>query len=325
MQVTDNVSTGSALLMRMLNGQKAGKAWGQVSGPQILVPIKYVASTVGGWYSGFDTFSINQVNTRVNATFKPKQIYFNVGASGIQVAVNKGPQATIDLLTTEMGSVATDMWETLATGLYSDGSGTSSKQLDGLRTAVVSSGTYAGLAPGTYTTWVSDLDNSSNAITLAEIGASFEAAAIGADHPTIIVTTPAINTTIEGLLMGTISYNNPVPGASREVGTMTKAGVKRGQTGEAGFTTMFFRGVPIVADEKCPSGYVYLLDETHLGLATWPYPDFPGYVTKPNYNGFCWTGLKIPTNQDATVGQFLYYVQLVTDSRRSHAYMTGKS
>lgn len=51
-QITDNVSTGSALLMRMLNGRKDAKAWGSVSSPQILVPIKYVASTVGGWYSG---------------------------------------------------------------------------------------------------------------------------------------------------------------------------------------------------------------------------------------------------------------------------------
>ncbi len=324
-QVTDNVSTGSALLMRMMNGQKPNKAWGNVNGPQLLVPIKYVASTVGGWYSNFDTFSTNQVNTRVTATFKPKQIYFNVGASGIQLGVSQGDRAIADLLITEMGSVATDMYEALATGLYSDGLGTSSKQLDGLRIAVVSSGTYAGLAPGTYTTWVSDLDSSSNAITLAELAASFEAATFGSDHPTIGVTTPAILPTIEGLMMGTISFNNPVPGVSREVGTMTREGVKKGQTGEAGFTSYFFRGGPIVADEKCPSGYFYWLNENHIGLATWPYPNLPGYVTKPNYNGFCWTGLKVPTNQDATVGQFLFYPQLVTDSRRSHSYMTGKS
>lgn len=324
-QITDNVSTGSPLLMRFLQGRKDAKAWGNVNGPQVLVPIKYVASTVGGWYSGFDTFSTNQVNTRVNATFKPKQLYFTVGASGIQIGVNKGPQATLDFLTTEMGSVATDMWETLATGLYSDGTGTSSKQLDGLRTAVVSSGTYAGLAPGTYTTWVSDLDSSSNAITLAEVAASFEAATIGASHPTIMVTTPAIFVTIEGLCMGTISFNNPVPGVSRQVGTLTREGVKAGVTGEAGFTALSFRGVPIISDEKCPSGYFYLLNEDKMGLAMWPYPDFPGYVTKPNYNGFCWTGLKVPTNQDASVGQFLFYTQLVTNERRAHSYMTGKT
>ena len=112
---------------------------------------------------------------------------------------------------------------------------------------------------------------------------------------------------------------------SREYGTMNDLGVKRGQTGEAGFTALFFRGIPVVWDDKCTAGYIYLINENHLGFAMWPYPDFPGYVTKPEYNGFAWTGLKIPTNQDATVGQFLFYSQLVTDSCRLHSYMTSKS
>jgi hypothetical protein len=309
----------------MMSNKQGAEGWGQVSGPQILIPIKYQASTSGGWYSGFDPFSTTQYNTRVNATFKPKQLYFTVGASGIQVAVNKGPQATLNFLETEMKSVASDMSETLATSLFSDGSGTSSKQLDGLRTAVVSSGTYAGLAPGTYTTWVSDLDSSSNAITLAEIGASFDAASYNGNHPTVGITTKAIMATIEGLIAGTYTYNNPVPGVSREVGTQTKDGMKKGNTGEAGYTAYYFRGAPMMYDEKCPSGYFYWLNEDHMGLAMWPYPDFPGYVTKPNYNGFCFTGLKVPKNQDASVGQFLFYTQLVTDSRRLHSYMTGKS
>ena len=106
---------------------------------------------------------------------------------------------------------------------------------------------------------------------------------------------------------------------------MTSAGVQKGQTGELGFTSLFFRGVPVVSDEKCTSGRLYMLNEKHLGLAMWAYPDFPGYTTKSNYNGFAWTGLKIPTNQDATVGQFLFYTQLVTDAVRTHSYMTGKS
>lgn len=308
-----------------MDNKQGAEGWGSVSGAQVLIPIKYQASTSGGWYSGFDSLSTTQMNTRVNATFKPKQIYFTVGASGIQVGVNKGPQATLNFLETEMKSVATDMSETIATGLYSDGTGTSSKQLTGLRAAVVSSGTYAGLDPTTYTTWVSDLDDSSNAITLAEIGASFSAATYLNSSPTVGVTTKAIWATIEGLIAGTYTYNNPVQGVSREVGTLTRQGMVKGNTGAAGYTAYWFRGAPIFADDKCPSGYFYWLNEDHMGLAMWPYPDFPGYVTKPNYNGFCWTGLKVPTNQDASVGQFLFYPQLVTDSRRLHSYMTDKS
>lgn len=327
-KVTDNVLTGNVLAMRLLSKRQAGQAWGEVTGKSVIFPIKYQKSTQGGWYSGFDTFATNQTNTRVLAQIYPKQLYWSVGASGIQVAVNKGPDGVLNFLATEMRSVADDMLDTFGDGLYSDGTGTSSKQLTGLQAAVDDGNnvaTYAGLARGTYTTWVSNLDSSSNSITRAELAASYDAAQIGSNKPTLGVTTPAIWTTIEGLAMGTISFNNPLGGLAREYGTMTTAGVTRGQTGELGFTTLFFRGTPIVSDEKCTSGYFYFLNENHIGLATWPYPDFPGYTTKPEYNGFAWTGLKVPTNQDASVGQLLFYGNIVTDACRTHSFMTNKS
>jgi hypothetical protein len=328
-KVTDNILTGNVLAMRFLQNQKPATAWGSdVSGTFLGVPIKYQKSTSGGWYSGYDTFSTGQTNTRVLATFSPKQLYWSVGASGIQQGINKGPQKVLDLLTVEMNSVADDMADTFGTGLYSDGTGTSNKQLTGLQAAVndgTDTATYAGLARGTYTTWVSNEDDSSNSITRAEIAASFDAAQVGNDTPTLGVTTPAIWTTIEGLAMGTISFNNPLPGLGREYGTVTRDGAVKGQGTDLGFAALFFRGKPIVADEKCTPGRFYWLNERHIGLAKWPYPDFPGYQVKPNYNGFCFTGLKIPTNQDATVGQFLFYSELVTDACRTHSYMTNKS
>ncbi len=328
-KVCDNILGGNVLAMRFLQNQKPATAWGsEVSGAFLGIPLKYQSSTSGGWYTGFDTFSTGQRNTRVLATYSPKQLYWSVGASGIQQGVNKGPQRILDLLTVEMNSVADDMADTFGTGLYSDGTGTSNKQLTGLSAAVNDGSaitTYAGLLRATYTTWVSNLDDSSNAITRAEIAASFDAAQIGSDVPTLGVTTPAIWGTIEGLAMGTISFNNPLPGLGREYGTVSRNGIAKGQGGELGYTALFFRGRPIVADEKCTSGRFYWLNENHIGLAKWSYPDFPGYQTKANYNGFCFTGLKIPTNQDATVGQFLFYSELVTDACRTHSYMTNKS
>jgi len=327
-KVTDNILTGNVLAMRFLQNQKPATAWGSdVSGTFLAIPLKYQKSTSGGWYSGFDTFSTGATNTRVLATYSPKQLYWSVGASGIQQGINKGPQRVLDLLTTEMNSVSDDMVDTFGTGLYASNASTP-KALTGLDDAIddgSGTATYAGLLRSTYTTWVSNLDSSSNSITRAEIAASFDAAQIGNDVPTLGVTTPAIWSTIEGLAMGTISFNNPLPGLGREYGTVGRNGVTKGQGGELGFTALFFRGRPIVSDEKCTSGRFYWLNENHIGLAKWPYPDFPGYQVKPNYNGFCFTGLKIPTNQDATVGQFLFYSELVTDACRTHSYMTGKS
>jgi len=107
---------------------------------------------------------------------------------------------------------------------------------------------------------------------------------------------------------------------------MTSAGVTRGHTGDVGsFTALFFRGRPIIGDEKCTAGRFYWLNENHLYIAKWPQPPFPGYVSKPNMHGFIWTGWKLPTNQDAATGQFLFYGQLVCDSPRTCSYMTNKT
>lgn len=312
-KVVDNVLAGNVLLERFLG---KSRPWG--SGHKLVQPIKYQSSASGGSYEGFDTFSTSQQNTRVNAEFNPMQNYFSVVIAGIQKAVNKGDAAVLDLLATEMDSVSADMRDGLGTQFYSDGTGNSSKDITGLAAAVAASGTYAGLAPGTYTTWVSDVDTSTNAITLAEMRASYDAAKIGNDAPTLIVTTPAIWTTYEGLLTATINYHSQVQGYAK-VNRFTTRG-KGGQTGDVGFDALYFRGIPVVSDEKCTSGYMYLLNENHLWFAKLDHADY-----STSKEGFAWTGLKAPTNQDATVGQFLLYGNLICDSRRTQALLTNKS
>jgi len=317
-KVVDNVLNGNVLCLRFLQNPRP---WG--SGHLLRVPIKYQTSSAGGSYSGFDSFSTSQQNTRTWATFDPKQNYFSVVLSGIQRAVNKGDAAVLDLLATEMSSVADDMADGLGTQMYSDGSGNSYKDIQGLA-AIINDGTdtatYGGLSRSTYTTWLSDEDADSEAITLADLRASYDAATHGTDHPTIIVTTPAIWTTYEGLLSATINYHSQVQGYPK----MTRFGIKRdagtGQTGDVGFDTLFFRGIPLVADEKCTTGYVWLINEKHLWFSTLAHPDFP-----VREKGFAWTGLQRPTNQDASVGQFLLYGNMAADSCRTHAYQKAKT
>ena len=314
-KVIDNVLGGNILLERMLGN---ARSWG--SGTTLKIPIKYQTSSAGGSYSGFDTLSTSQQNTRTLASYDPKQNYFSVVINGIQKAVNQGDAAVLDLLAVEMASVQADMTDELGTQFYSDGTGNSSKDITGLAAAVAASGTYGGITYGasTYPTWLSDVDVSSNAITLAEMRASHDAASIGNDKPTLIVTTPAIWTTFEGLLTATINYYTQVQGYQK-VNRFTTKG-KGGQTGDIGFDALYFRGVPVVADEKCTSGYMYMLNENHLWMSVLANADYP-----TQRNGFAWTGLKMPTNQDASVGQFLLYAQMICDSRRTQALLTNKS
>jgi hypothetical protein len=318
-KVVDNILGGNVLLERLLGN---ARPWG--SGHQLEVPIKYQKSTSGDSYSGFDLLSTTQMNTRVLAAFDPKQNYWAVAASNIQLAVNKGDAAVLDLLAVEMDSAAADMRDELGTQLYADGTGNSSKDIIGLDAAIDDgngTGTYAGLARSTYTTWVSDLESSSEAISLAKLVDSFDDAKIGSDEPTLIVTTPTIWGTLEGLLTATIAYN-PALASTHGFPKVDRFGVKHaGGVGSTGFNAVLFRGyVPVVADEKCASGKVWGINENHLWFARLDHPD---YAT--GKEGFAWSGLKTPTNQDARVGHFFLYGNIICDSCRSHFYQTNKS
>lgn len=98
---------------------------------------------------------------------------------------------------------------------------------------------------------------------------------------------------------------------------LTATGIQKGLAAGNGFRSLYFRGVPFVADEKCTSGNIFTLNENHLFFYNIP------QVDREVKNGFGWTGWKEPANQDAVVGELLWYGQFITDSPRTHARRTA--
>ena len=110
--------------------------------------------------------------------------------------------------------------------------------------------------------------------------------------------------------------------------------------GDIGFDSIFYRGKPVVADEKCTSGYVYFLNENYLewyglpsnkmgykpiNISAPSTVESPSYFDAPSTYGFFWTGFKQPTNQDAEIGQLILYGNLCNKSPRMHSVLQGVS
>ena len=193
--------------------------------------------------------------------------------------------------------------EKLTNGVYSDGTGNGGKDLTGLSAMVAATGTYGGINSSLYTWWQSFVDSSSNAITLAEMRTLFNTPTVGGrDHPDLIVTTQAIFETYEGLLTNV---------ADLAFMTTPSEGVKK--MGDGGFQTLGFKGVPIVWDELCNSGYIYFLNTEHMKLVVHEDANFKvGEFIKPG-------------DQDAKVSQILFMGNLTCDRRKSFSVGTGKS
>ena len=317
-KLVDNILAGNVLTMRL--SRNRARQWS--SGHEIVQPTFIIASTTGGSYSGFDTFTTTQETKTDVAKFRISQLYWNVALSGRQLALNQGESKVLDLVATEMDIAQKSLQDELGNQLYSDGTGNSNKDLLGLQAMVddsTSVTTYGALSRSTYSTWRATRTAQSGSLALSDLAADFDAAQIGSDMPTLMITTPAAWTLYEALLTPTVSANFGVgefrltPEGGRSISNLG---------GNQGFRALAFRGIPVVADEKCTSQNLYTLNENHINW--WNVSPDPTMGRSVN-RGFQWTGFKEPVNQDGVAGQLLFYGQLTSDSPRTHARRTGIS
>jgi hypothetical protein len=310
--VVDNFYTGNALFMRLKDKRKT---WS--SGYQMKIPTEVLGRTALGSYSGGDLFDTNQEDVRQDFLINPAQYYANLTITGIQRAANRGERAIVDLLSAEFSSVGTALQQLMGTDLYGNGTGNSNKALTGLL-AQVDDGSgvnvFQNLSRTTYPTLKSTVNTQSGALGLDDLATDWDGAQIGNDHPTLGLTTPSVFSIVDALYTATSRYQ-----LVQDVGrvTLTASGiVNAGVQGNVGFTGIMFRGMPIISDDKCPTGTLYFLNENYLDM----------YEMAPDANfvagtqeGFGWTGWKKPTNQDVIVSQLLWYGQLIGTQPRKNS------
>lgn len=314
-KVVDNILDSDPLFMRMLRKAEKG------TGRGIVQPIKYAKNEAGGWYSKYDKFKTNEDETRTAARFDWKYAYQSIVLNGPDKAQNKGKEGIIDLVKQEMEEAETDMKDKMITSLYSDGTGSSSKEMTGLGAAVddgTSIDSYGGIARTSYSWWASYKATSVGALTLDALATAYTGVSSGKDVPTIMVTTEDIWNSFEALQEPKQRFNIMMDGYA----TMDKDGVGKGKElgADAGFKTLFFRGTPIVSSEYCTSGYLYLLNEKYLKFKVLPNAKY-----KSDKFGFCMTDMKEPIDQDGEVAQMLWYGNLVGSQCRRQGVMQDVS
>ena len=330
-KVADTILNSNIITLRVMSNPKE---W---SGKVLQVPFKYQKSASGGSFQGYDVFSTTRVNTRNFMSFYVKGVYQSVVLSNMEKGVNNTKAGVLSLVETEMNSSMQDMMDTLGTQVYGDGTGNSSKDLTGLGAAVddgTSVSTYGGLSRSTYTTLAANKTTTVGNLTLSRMATMYDSCTVGSDKPTIIVTTKTVWSYYEQLLQPTVRANYDANGFAQ----VTKKGVVRERgalQGDVGFDALWFRGTPIVKDEKCTSGYMYFLNENYLEFYSLPHPDAEkaamggnqpeGFYTKdsPEMPVISWTGWKRPVNQDAVIGQLIIYGDLINRNPRRSGVLQG--
>lgn len=164
-KLADNLTHNTALLFRL---QERGNVRTASGGQAIVEEITYSGPGNFQYYSGFDTLGIQQGEMLTAAEYAWKQAAVAVSMSGLEMLQNAGPEQFIDLFAARLQAAEGEMVNNISDGIYSNGTGSSSKQIGGLQLLVSDdgTGTVGGIVAGTYTWWKNQFyDFSVNSVT----------------------------------------------------------------------------------------------------------------------------------------------------------------
>ena len=302
--LVDNVLNNNSLLERLLNVKESGVR-AVSGGATLLHPMNLIASTTGGWYSGYDTLTLAPQDGITAAEYAWKQSYYTLQISGLEMLQNNGPDAVIDLLAGKVENAESAMKNLMSTGLYSDGTAASGKQLGGLQSVVSDTGlgTVGGISATTYTNWRNYAYSFATNSQVA--GPSTIQSAMQAS---LLNTTRGSDTVDLG-----VSDNTYYSYFWQSLAAIQR--IQDDRTAKAGFKNLSFVNVPIVFDGglngAAPSAHMYMLNTDMIMLQ---------YHRERNMK---WLADRLPVNQDALARICVWAGNLTTGGRRYHAVITA--
>ncbi len=271
--LADNVSNHNPLLNRM---RERGNLT-QVTGRDIVRELEYADNSTVSFYNGYEILDTSPTDVLTAAVFDYKQLAGNVTISGREQIQNSSEQQLINLLEARIGNLERSMENSLATSLFSDGTGSSSKEIGGLQLVVADagSGTVGGINSSTYTFWQNkQATATSSAFSTANIQSDMNSLYIqlvrGTDAPDLVIAGSTPYTTFLATLQ-------------------TLQRVADSRLADLGFTAVKYLNSDVVYDSNCAATRMYFLNTNYLRLETAAGRDFvPGDA-------------KESINQDATV------------------------
>lgn len=191
--IADNVTKNNALLSYL---KKSGNIKTVSGGSQINQELSFQENGNFGWYSGYDLLPVAAQDVITSAVFTLKQAACPVVISGLERLQNSGKEAILDLLEARMSAAEATMNNKISEGIYSDGTGSGGKIIDGLQKILKAvapasqTGTLGGIDRATWSFWRNQFRAAAAATGntfLGEMNAMWASCVRGADRPKLII------------------------------------------------------------------------------------------------------------------------------------------
>jgi len=290
---TDNIFKARPLAHAL---QKQDRVRWVNGGAQIIEPIIYSENDTAASYSEWDTLDVEPGDEGMGSAIFPwKQYSVGLRVSGLEEAKNSGEEEIIDLVSTKVKIAEESAASRMNVMFYSDGTGNSGKDWNGLGNLVATTNNTVGsIDSSTATYWRNYKDTAAGALSIGAMNTAYNTVQVGNDAPSLEVTTQVLYERYESLLQPQLRYSST-------------------EMADAGFQNLMHKGAPVTYDADCPSGLLYILNLKYLGIVA--------HKTK-------WakaTPFVRPYNADFMAAQILFYGNFVCRNRARQGVLSAKT
>lgn len=257
-KLKDNVTKNIALLNRL---DKKGKMKPFSGGTKILEELEYGEGDLV-WYNGFDTINYSPKELFTAAEFPMKLCAVPIAISGEEQLMNSGKEQILDLFEKRYKNGIKTMKNKLSAALYSDGTGSSGKEIGGLKLLVAddpTAGTVGNINRATSGNafWRNQSKVMETALTKDTIRKEMDVLYLkccrGVDKPDLIVADNDMYSLYNESLSDLQRFTNP-------------------DVANAGFVSLKYKGADVIFDGgqggACPEGHMYFLNTDYIYLRT---------------------------------------------------------
>jgi hypothetical protein len=296
-ELADNITNHNALLNKL--NQKGNKV--PATGRTIVQELEYQQNSTVQWYSGAEPLDTSPTDTFTYAEFNYKQLAGNVVINGLEQIQNSGKEAVHNLLRSRIRNLERSLKNTVATALYADGTGSSSKEIGGLQLLVsdAGTGTVGGIISSTWTFWQNyKYDFSDNSVTAGvttmqhAMNTAFVNTTRGSDKPDMWI----------GDTTYYLYYLESLTANQRFVDEKMAA---------SGFMNVMFMSAPVLFDDQAPSAHMYGLNTDYI------------YLRPAKGREFVPLGEKSSINQDAMVMPVVWAGNMTCSNRSLQAVIVA--
>lgn len=255
-KLADNMSSNNALLSRL---KSKGKIRPVSGGSKIIEELEYGEGDMT-WYSGYDTISYTPKQLFSAAEYSLKLCAVPVAISGEDMLKNSGRERIIDLFEKRVENAVKTMCNKMSAAVYGDGTGSSGKEIGGLKLLVAdnpSTGTVGGINRATTGNefWRNKATQMTEALSTTNIQSAMDKMYMslcrGTDKPDLIICGNDLYAVYEAALLPQQRFTD-------------------NKMADAGFTTLRFKGADLVCDGgqggHCPDDKIYFLNTDYLYL-----------------------------------------------------------